>query len=168
MFVTLFDEEKPKKEIISQEIVVDGRLSTDGTTKSKTKKGSEQVFFLTKNIDVNDYPIETYLECGMKVDLTYAIDLTISNGNFMIPTEKSLHRMQARYDGQVESVYSRIMSEIGRKFDAYMKSGTVSDTLGFGARLNRDTEANQCINFGNGMVGTMGAIHAYAQGLQYC
>ena len=125
-----------------------------------------QLIFLSKNIEVHDYPIETYVGCGMKVDLTYAIDLTISNGDFRRPTDRSLHRMIPGHDGKPENVYSRIMSDIGSKLDAYMKSGAYSDILGFGAKTNRDIDANQCIDFGNRSVGTAGAIHAYAHSLQ--
>lgn len=46
-----------------------------------------------------------------------------------------------------------------------MKSGCCSDVLGFGAKTNRDVEANQCIDFGNTVVGTAGAIQSYANGL---
>ena len=73
--------------------------------------------------------------------------------------------MIPRYDSQPENVYSRIMSEIGAKLDKFMKAGVCSDVLGFGAKTNRDIEANQCIDFGNKSVGTAGAIHTYAHAL---
>lgn len=121
LFVTLFDEQKPKKEIVSQEINLDLNISHDVALPAKYKKSktgtksidSKHIFFLSKNNEVYDHPIETYVECGMKVDLTYAIDLTISNGDHRRPTDRSLHRMTPRYDGIVENVYSRIMSEVG-------------------------------------------------------
>ena len=77
----------------------------------------------------------------MKIDLTYAIDLTISNGDHQRPTDMSMHRLVPRYDGVPLSMYSRIISELGSKLDGYLKSDACPATLGFGGKLGQETEA---------------------------
>ena len=66
-------------------------ISSHGSKKSKakatfknkkSKNDSKEVVFLNSNTFIINYPFAKYLECGLKIDLTYAIDLTISNGNF--------------------------------------------------------------------------------------
>lgn len=46
--------------------------------------------FLKKCLPVIDYKFEKYTECGTKIDLSFAIDFTISNGNYK-KQEVSLH-----------------------------------------------------------------------------
>jgi hypothetical protein len=57
---------------------------------------------LSKNSEVPQYNFETYKECGLKIDLSFAIDLTISNGNFK-KGERSLH----------PAMYAQIMEKYG-------------------------------------------------------
>ena len=46
--------------------------------------------FLNKRVEIPIYDFETYKSCGLRVDLNFGIDLTISNGNFK-KGERSLH-----------------------------------------------------------------------------
>ena len=50
--------------------------------KEKVDKDKDIILYLNKNITVKDYAIEKYWDCGAKIDLNFAIDLTISNGNY--------------------------------------------------------------------------------------
>ena len=58
--------------------------------------------FLNKSVDIPIYDFETYKSCGFRIDLTFGIDLTISNGNFK-KGERSLH----------PETYSQIMEYYG-------------------------------------------------------
>lgn len=63
-------------------------------------------------MEVDDYDIESYVECGMRVDLAFAIDFTISNGNHQ-KGEPSLHQL----DQSCKNVYTAIMEAIGKKLE---------------------------------------------------
>ena len=54
------------------------------------KSNKSAPIFLNKCAEVPIYDFETYKSCGLKIDLTFAVDLTISNGNFK-KGERSLH-----------------------------------------------------------------------------
>ena len=65
----------------------------DAKNKKKAKKEKiKSVFYLNKNVEVIDYDFDSYVECGMKIDVSYAVDFTISNGNFQ-KGEASLHTL---------------------------------------------------------------------------
>jgi len=51
----------------------------------------------------------------MKIDLSFAIDLTISNGNFK-KGEPSLHQLSLDTN---QNVYTSIMMQIGQKLQAF-------------------------------------------------
>ena len=76
--------------------------------KKAQKEKIKSVFYLNKNVEIIDYDFDTYVECGMKLDATYAIDFTISNGNFH-RGEPSLHAV----DYQQRNLYTQIIEELG-------------------------------------------------------
>ena len=78
------------------------------------------------------------------MDLTYGIDLTVSNGNY-IKGEYSLHSIN-----QVgQNVYTRVMSSVGNNFKEFTKEDNYFKTLGFGAKTLERMEAPalNCIEF---------------------
>ena len=84
--------------------------------------------YLNKNIVVKNYNINTYWECGTKIDLNFAIDLTISNGNFK-KGEHSLHFL----DDANSNHYTKVMETIGRRLINFVPRESVIGMVGFGA-----------------------------------
>lgn len=81
--------------------------------KKKAKEKIKSVFYLHKNVEVIDYDFDNYVECGTRIDLSFAIDFTISNGNLM-KGEPSLHSL----DQNQKNVYTAIIEAIGKKFES--------------------------------------------------
>lgn len=111
-------------------------ISSHGSKKSKakatfknkkSKNDSKEVVFLNSNTFIINYPFAKYLECGLKIDLTYAIDLTISNGNFK-KDEKSFHSFNK------ENPYINCMKCFGDALGKHLARDGVVDLLGFGAK----------------------------------
>jgi hypothetical protein len=69
------------------------------------------------------YDFDTYKECGLKLDLNFALDLTISNGDYK-KGENSLH----------PNAYSEIMEKYGSMFEKQMPRKHIVQTIGFGAK----------------------------------
>ena len=87
------------------------------------KASKNSPIFLNKNVAVPSYDFETYKSCGLKIDLNFALDLTISNGNFK-KDERSLH----------PETYSKIMQEYGQMFENLTPRNHTISTFGFGAK----------------------------------
>ena len=87
------------------------------------------MFFFNKNLEIIDYDFECYIECGSRIDLTFAIDYTISNGN-LLKGEPSLHSLDHNY----QNIYTEIMSAISSKLQAFQTHEAINTVLGFGAR----------------------------------
>ena len=116
--VSLFVEGKNKEiwneilEVVSSESVkkIESKKK-DKKMKQKAKNEKiKSVFYLNKNVEVNDHDIDSYVECGMKIDLSFAIDFTISNGNHQ-RGEPSLHQLDQSY----KNIYTEIIQAIGTK-----------------------------------------------------
>lgn len=78
---------------------------------------------------MTDYKFDKYTECGTKIDLNFAIDFTISNGNYK-RKEVSLHSLDPS-----KNTYIRVISDVYRVFKefAYLQN-TQAKMLGFGAK----------------------------------
>jgi thymidylate kinase len=94
---------------------------------AEPKEKQKQIIFLNRNKEIQDYPIEIYKECGLKIDLTFAIDLTISNGNYR-KGEESLHTINA------DNKYIQIMKEVYASLQEYLKKESITQALGYGAK----------------------------------
>lgn len=70
------------KELYSQDLILEPT--------EISKKHPDQALFLKKCQWITDHNFEKYSECGTKIDLSLAIDFTISNGNHR-KGERSLH-----------------------------------------------------------------------------
>jgi hypothetical protein len=69
------------------------------------------------------HDFDTYRSCGLKIDLNFAIDLTISNGNYQ-KGEKSLH----------PKAYSEVMEKFGSIIEEITPRAHIVQTFGFGAK----------------------------------
>jgi hypothetical protein len=79
--------------------------------------------FISKKLEIPNYDFGTFKSCGLKLDLNFALDLTISNGNFK-KGEKSLH----------PHTYAAIMKQYGEQFEPLAPKDIEIWTLGFGAK----------------------------------
>ena len=67
----------------------------------------DQKIFIKKCIELTNYSFKDYKDCGTKLDVSYAIDFTISNGNYK-KGEASLHSPDIN-----QNMYVKILNEIG-------------------------------------------------------
>lgn len=103
------------------------------------------------------HDFEGYRTCGLKLDVNYAIDLTISNGDIR-KGEASLHALEGH---DHSTVYTRIMKEFGQKLAPYEGSNSVNKVFGFGAIPQMTDEVSHLIDFENFNTGIDNAILSY-------
>ena len=130
----------------------------------KGSKGEKQMrpIFLKKYTEIDNYKFDQYKECGTKVDLSFAIDFTISNGNFK-KGEPSLHSMDPR-----SNLYSKVMIAIGNQFESLQRKMNVINLLGFGCKgtlPHNHTMTVHNLDLMNQMAGVDGAVSCYLQWL---
>lgn len=80
---------------------------------------------------MTDHKFEQYQDCGTKLDLNFAIDFTISNGNFN-KGEPSLHSLQ-----ESQNMYAKVLKEVGDGLEKLTRQGVPIHVCGFGASLKR-------------------------------
>jgi hypothetical protein len=148
------------KEIYSQHLVI----KPLDVMKSPKKEYNNTPIFVQKCLKASDFKSSQFFENGAKLDLSFAIDFTISNGNFM-KGEPSMHDRD-----MTKNLYKKVMEYIGPTLEKHQKKNDFIKLMGFGAKVRKlnqkgslieDLQVSDMIDIYNFYPGMQGVVNSY-------